>query len=143
MKDEFYLLQTIKGLRNACAHNNCIMNDLVSGSSMHKVSNSVSRAVGGVKGIGRGMRQSKLNNERIQQITTTLYMHSLVASEGVRFHRAISLSEFNQRMNKHSGYYSGNCQIVSFFDYLSKLIEAWFPLPTTGSKTYPPNDAKA
>lgn len=143
MKDEFYLLQTVKGLRNACAQNNCIMNDLVSGSPTHKVSNSVSRAVGGVKGVGKGMRQSKLNNERIQQITTTLYMHSLIASEGVRSHRAVSLAEFKERMNKHSEYYSGNCQIVSFFDYLSKLIEAWFPLQEMGSETHPSNGETA
>lgn len=126
MKNDFYLLQTVKSLRNACAHNNCILNDLVSGSPMYKARNSVSQALGKVSGIGESMRKSKMRNDRIQQITTTMYMHRQLASEGVHIHRAESLQIFKERMNKNHNYYIGNYQVLSTFDFISKVIDGWF-----------------
>lgn len=126
MLDEFYLLQSVKCLRNACAHNNCILNDMSSGKPMFKARNAVSVAIGGVPSIGRGQRRSKLSNDRLQQVATTLYVHSRVASEGVHDGRAISLGVFSQRMLKHIDYYKGNDQITSGFDFLAKLISSWF-----------------
>lgn len=131
LRDEFYLLQTVKSLRNACAHNNCILNNVVSGKPMYAPQNAVSKAVGSVPGIGAGMRKAKLGNDRTQQIATTMYMHKELVSEGVRSHRAEKLAVFKQRMNKHLDYYKGNCQVLSCFDFISKLIDAWYPPPLT------------
>lgn len=128
LRDEFYLLQSVKSLRNACAHNNCILNDLVAGNPMYKPCHAVTQELGKVPGIGSEMRRSKMSNDRLQQITTVLYTHRLVASDGVSRHRAQSLSVFLDRMNRHPEYYAGNCQVLSSFDYLTKVIHAWFPL---------------
>lgn len=126
MRDYFYLLQSVKTLRNACAHNNCILNDLVSGTPMHKARYSVTRALGLVPGVSVAMRKSKMNNDRMQEITTALYVHHTVASDGVRAHRGESLMAFKTRMNRHLDYYQGNCQVLSSFDFLSKVIDAWY-----------------
>lgn len=117
MLDEFYLLQGVKSLRNACAHNNCVINDMSSGIPMHSPRNALSKAIGNVNGIGRAQRKSKLSNDRFQQIATALYMHKLLASEGVHEHRAESLAVFVERMNKHVDYYEGNDQVTSGFDF--------------------------
>lgn len=126
MKNDFYLLQSVKSLRNACAHNNCILNDLSSGEPMYKVNNRVSQALGGIEGIGEDMRKSKMRNDRIQQVTTTLYLHSRVASSGVRSHRAKSLAAFKVRMNKNVDYYEGTFQVLSCFDFFGRVMDAWF-----------------
>ena len=76
-------------------------------------------------------RAAKLGNDRTQQIATTMYMHKEFASDGVRSHRAEKLAVFKQRMNKHLDYYKGNCQVLSCFDSISKLIDAWYPPPLT------------
>lgn len=128
MLDDFYLLQSVKGLRNACAHNNCILNNLVAGSPTHRVQHMVSKAVSAVSGVSSTMRKSRLSNDRLQQIITSLYVHTTVASNGVKDHRAGSLSVFSQRMNKHIDYYEGNYQVISSFDFLSKVIDAWYPV---------------
>lgn len=127
---DYYLLQSVKALRNACAHNNCILNNLVSGKPMHKAQHEVTRALGGVPGVSAGMRRSKMRNDRTQQIATTLYAHRQFASAGVKRHRAQSLSEFVKRMNRNLSYYEGNCQVASSFDFLTKVIGAWFPVQT-------------
>lgn len=126
MLDEFYLLQGVKSLRNACAHNNCILNEMGGGMAMYKPRHSVSVAIGQIASIGRDQRRSKLNNDRMQQIATTLYFHKVIASEGVHKNRARSLHEFVARMNKHIGYYKGNDQITSGFDFITKLVWEWF-----------------
>lgn len=126
MLDEFYLLQSVKSLRNACAHNNCILNDMSSGKPMHKPRYALLQAMGDVEGVGQGQRRSRLNNDRLQQIATSLYLHHKLASEGVQWHRAISLTTFVKRMNKHIDYYKGNDQITSSFDFIAKLVRAWF-----------------
>lgn len=128
MQDEFYLLQSVKSLRNACAHNNCILNDMSSCKKpKHQARFIVSKAVGCIPGIGSDQRKSRLSNERLQQIATTLYLHKSIASEGVRRHRAVNLSSFVDRMNKHIDYYKGNYQISSSFSFLTTIINAWFP----------------
>ena len=35
---------------------------------------------------------------------------------------------FVQRMNKHVDYYRGNLQVSTGFDFLTKVISAWFPV---------------
>lgn len=126
MQDCFYLLQSVKTLRNACAHNNCILNDLVSGTPMHKARFAVTRALGSVPGVSATMRKTKMNNDRMQEIATALYVHHTISSDGVRRHRGESLLAFKSRMNRHLDYYEGNCQVRSSFDFLSKMIDAWY-----------------
>lgn len=44
--DRFYLLQSVKGLRNACAHNSCIINDMKAGGATHRARVAVTRGLG-------------------------------------------------------------------------------------------------
>lgn len=126
MRDQFYLLQSVKSLRNACAHNNCIINDLRPGTSKYAPRFAVSSALGKIPGIGSGQRRTKMSNDRIQQIVTTLYVHSRIASPGVHRHRAATLHQLVERMNRENEYYSGNLQIRTTFEFLSKVIADWF-----------------
>lgn len=129
MLDEFYLLQSVRALRNACAHNNCVLNEMGGRTSKFKARSAVSRAIGEVKGIGQSQRKSKLSNDRMQQIATTLYMHRELASKGVHESRAESLARFVERMNRHSEYYKGNSLVISGFDFITKLVDGWFGDP--------------
>lgn len=126
MLDDFYILQNVKCLRNACAHNNCILNDMSSGIPMYKPRAAVSSAIGQIDSIGRSLRRSKLSNDRLQQVATTLFMHQRFASSGVCENRGQSLQVFVDRMFKHIDYYCGNEQICSAFEFIAKLIAAWF-----------------
>lgn len=94
---------------------------------MYKARYAVTRALGSVPGVSAAMRKSRMNNDRMQEIATALYVHHIVASEGVKTHRGESLRQFKERMNRHVDYYQGNYQILSSFDFLGKVISAWYP----------------
>lgn len=128
MIDEFYLLQSVRGLRNACAHNNCIINNMKAGTAQYRPRIAVSQALSTIPGIGPGQRRAKLSNDRIQQIVTTLHLHRQLASSGVIEHRAEALGKFSTRMSQNLEFYSGNLQIKTGFEFLGKVIEAWYPL---------------
>ena len=130
MLDDFYLLQSVKGMRNACAHNNCVINDMTAGKPRHKARFAVTKALGKVAGIGADQRKSKMSNERFQQIVTTLYMHKRLASAGVHEHTCVALDNFVRRMNRNLDYYAGNLQVISGFEFLTKVICDWFPVET-------------
>ena len=128
MLNEFYIFQAVKSLRNACAHNNCVLNNLSSGKPIYQPRHDVMQELSGISGIGPGQRRSKMSNDRMQQIVTTLYAHRKLASKGVSEHRADSLAVFVGRMNRHVDYYRGNLQVSTGFEFLAKVIDAWFPV---------------
>lgn len=130
MREDYYMLHDVKGLRNGCAHNNCIINDMGAGTPRHRANNQVSRGLGAI-GVGQAMRRTKLSNERFIQIATTLFVHQRVASPGVREKRGARLREVVQRMNRNRHYYT---QLVSPADsgltFIAKMVDGWYPAPT-------------
>ena len=126
MQYNYYLLQKVKSMRNACAHNNCILNNLAAGTSKHRTPYELTREIGKIEGLGKDARRSRLSNDRLQEIAATLYRHKEVVSRGVYEHRAEELAGFKARMVKNLDYYAGNLQVASSFDFLGKLISAWY-----------------
>lgn len=128
LRDRFYLLQSVKGLRNACAHNNCIINDMKAGSSSHRARNAVNKALSEI-GVGKAARKTKMQNERFQQIATTLYLHSHIASRGVIRHRAERLEELVNRMTRHDDYYAPGSLVSTGFAFIEAMIGGWYLRP--------------
>jgi len=120
-----YELQAMKGLRNACAHNNRIINDLKSGKPRYNVSYDVRNVVTGLKFQDVNVK-AKLSNERLQHIATTLYLHSTMASTGVRTNKGKQLRRLVERMYRNEIYYLRNDQIRTGFAFISGLINGWF-----------------
>jgi hypothetical protein len=132
MLSRYYLLMEVKNFRNACAHNNCVLNDLGTAGGARTSGRTVTQALALVPGIGKSQRRLKMRNKRLAQIVTTLFMHRALASEGVKEHTAKSLSAFLARMNKHLEYYKGVDSVASTFTFLTKVVLAWYPLGETG-----------
>ena len=125
LRDEFYLLQSVKSIRNACAHNNCILNNMTNGTSMFNAQPAVTQALGDI-GVSLSQRRSKMRIDIFQQIATTFFMHQKLSSSGIKEHRTESLLKFEKRMNKRSDYYKDNYQVTSGFSFISQLIHGWY-----------------
>ena len=124
MKDEFYLLKTIKELRNAAAHSNCIIHDMGNKDSKYNANYSMLRSL---KGISKSTRDSQLGNERMRQMITLLYTHTvLVASEGVHIHASNNLHDLIERMFRHVDYYADNENILKAFEFFKKCVDIFF-----------------
>lgn len=125
LKDESYLLKTIKELRNAAAHSNCIIHDMGTKDQKHKPNFSVLRAL---DSIPKATRDSQLGNERMRQMVTLLYTHSIfVTSSGVRDRTKQQLMELTRRMNEHIDFYNDNLNILKAFDFFEKVVDILFP----------------
>ncbi|WP_454949708.1 Abi family protein [Dialister invisus] len=127
MRKVGFLLKKVKTVRNAAAHNNCIINELKKKDNTHKPSKCLQNALTGI-GISRNTQRKKLANEPIEQILTCFYSYKLlVASPGMQKHMAYILDEFKTRLYREFTY-ADNLLIKSTFDLLTKIIEVWFPL---------------
>ena len=126
MLNEYYLLQSVRGLRNACAHNNCIINDMKAHPDCKRANNTILRELSS-SGIRGKTRQTKMRNERFKQIATTLYLHQKLSTAGVRDSRGKSLRCLSDRMDKHADYYVKNDIVRTGFAFIKKMIEGWYP----------------
>lgn len=119
-----YLMRVVKDLRNACAHNNCIINDLR--APLNKAPNQEIQQVVAKLGISKEVRERHLKRVAMYQIITTLYTHKeIVISPGVHKNIALKLRDLNDRFYRDRDY-SKNGIIKSSFNLLSKMFDNWF-----------------
>lgn len=124
MKDDFYLLQTIKELRNAAAHSNCIIINMGAKNAKRKTNYNVLRSL---KGISKSTNDNQLQNESMRQIITLLYTHKhLVTSNGVHNHTKVILQELCDRMFKNIDFYKNNSNITKSFEYFRNCVDILF-----------------
>lgn len=126
MIDEAYLLKNIRELRNACAHNNCILNDLKAETTKHKTNYKILSEIANI-GISKKIRDNKMSNARIQQIVTLLYLNKkMTTSKGVQKHQVESLQDLKNRIEYHIDYYKTNDLVYTNLKFLNKIIDNWY-----------------
>lgn len=121
-----YMLMTVNNLRNAVAHNNCLINYLYSNKpdSVYNFAPDLDvLKFLGAAGVSKDMRRNKMKNPRINQITTTLYVfNELVSSSKVKIHRYKELNDLViHRMPKNKDYYINNSLIRSAYDFTLRI----------------------
>jgi len=119
-----FILREVNKLRNAVAHNSCVLCELDKKDNMHRVDTLVINYLKDC-GIGKENRNTKLSNSRIRQITYTLYMFNIiVSSEGVKNNVKHDITKlFYGRIILNSKYYNNNGLLKSIYNYFDKIIE--------------------
>ena len=126
MLNESYLLKNVRELRNACAHNNCILNNLRQGTAKPQADYGMLREISKI-GISNGALGKKMSNARIQQIVTLLYLNKkITTSEGVLKYQKEMLQELKNRIERNIQYYSNNTLIKSNLNFLIRIIDTWY-----------------
>jgi len=130
LEEDYQMLREMRQIRNASAHNACIINDLnpeeICGVDRHILSQPIYKL-----GILRSFSDEKLSNVRIRQIVTLLYAHKMmVTTPGVHDAQSRALNKLVERMFRDIGNYKENELITSSFEFLKTLVGAWFPLST-------------
>ena len=121
---DYMLMRDIREIRNASAHNNCILYDMRPGKCKHHPNYHM---VSALNNIPKATRNKKFSNERTLQLCTLFYAHSLlVTSSGVHDRVCKSLDELIKRMNLHSNYYQKSPLISSTFSFIEKAAEIFF-----------------
>ena len=125
-EDIGFLLTTVNKLRNAVAHNNCVINHLFSsvGREQHEPSRKVMKYLSNI-GINSKMRSAKMSNPRIRQIVSTIYVFDkIVSSASIKSNRYKELYELtHNRMKRNKDYYVGNNTITSSYDFFVLIVD--------------------
>ena len=120
-----FILREINKLRNAVAHNSCVLSELDKKDNNHKADTLVINYLKEC-GIGKESRNNKLSNSRIRQITYTLYMFNIiVSSDGVKNNVKHDITKlFYGRIILNQKYYNNNELLKSIYSYFDKIIES-------------------
>ena len=123
-KKYIFILREINKLRNAVAHNSCVLSELDKKDNHHSADTLVINYLKKC-GIGKENRMNKLRNSRIRQITYTLYMfNEIVSSIGVKNNVKHEVSKlFYGRIILNRKYYNNNELLKSIYEYFDKIIE--------------------
>lgn len=121
---DVYILRDIVKLRNAVAHNSCILSDLVSKTNNYPVPYKVANYLKDC-GVVKETRNKKMSNSRIRQITYTLYMfNEIVTSDGIKENVRKDINElFYERIIYHKEYYTNNELLKSVYSFFDKIIQ--------------------
>ena len=121
------LLNSIKSIRNACAHNNCILHDL-SGNKCHPL--SFVRTFVSKKGCTKSMIQSRLKCRTLHEFACVLYLankrygNSTFLPKDILHH---DLKEIQgvlvQFEHKYLCMFQKNDIILSSFQFLKKIVD--------------------
>lgn len=78
--------------------------------------------------ISRDVRQRKMSNDRIRQITTLLYCYKhYVGSKDLIKYRSRNLREiFFRRFDEHGDYYKSSEPILTSFAFFKKVVDKWY-----------------
>ncbi len=119
-----FILREVNKLRNAVAHNSCVLSELNKKDNNFRPDTLVINYLKNC-GIGKENRNNKLKNSRIRQITYTLYLFNIiVSSEGVKNNVKHEISKlFYRRIILNRKYYNNNGLLKSIYEYFDKIIE--------------------
>ena len=133
---DVYILRDIVKLRNAVAHNSCILSDLGNKDNNYPVSYKIINFLESCD-VGKEMRIKKLSNSRIKQITYVLYMfNEIVTSDGIKENVINEINDlFYNRIIYHKEYYNNNELLKSVYSYFEKIIEKFYKRNTGNSLT--------
>lgn len=117
------LLYSIRDLRNATAHSNCLINKLQKGTN--KPSVKIVKFVSNIEGIGASMRKNKLSNKFLYDFVSLLYVYrEFINVDIVRERRFKQLQEFtNNRALKNENYFCKNECIKTAYVFIQKIID--------------------
>ena len=129
MKKMRYLIFDIGNLRNAVAHNSCMINDVLGiqeAGRKKRVDQDVLKNLGKA-GISKNVRSKMMCRERVKQLIYCLYAYGFHICPGdtVKGEIAGRWMEFKYRMTKNA-YYPEDSPMFSFMNFFGKVIDGWF-----------------
>lgn len=122
------LLIPAKGIRNAAAHNNCILNSLqrpYSASRTATITNQIDSFVSRIPELKKSKsRKTKLANPVIHDFVALLYLFDKVctspSTKAYTYGNLYSL--FSERFLRHADYFTSNASIVSSYEFVRKIV---------------------
>lgn len=115
------VLNLVRSLRNAAAHNNCILSDLNSKTTVS--TQVIIDFVKNIEGITKSSRRKKLSSRAVLEFVALIYVYDKFVTGKVRKHRLQELNLFiNKRMIEKSGFFRENDLISSTYKFIHHIV---------------------
>lgn len=121
----------VKFLRNAAAHNNCLINNLSDNSGNSFTQNrDANNFISKIEGISSKTKIKKMGNRFIHDFVVMLYcFNSIVSSKGVKKHQMLKLKRLiDERFVEHKEYFSSNMLLCSNYEFVQKIVDKFAQL---------------
>lgn len=115
------VLNLVRSLRNAAAHNNCILSDLNSNTSVPP--QSIIKFVKNIGNITKSTRRKKLSSRAVLEFIALIYVYNNIVTGKVKKHRFKELDILiNKRMIEKSGFFKENDLINSTYKFIHHIV---------------------
>ena len=119
------LMNTVRDVRNAAAHSNCLLNKMTEKiDSTKQVNNEISSFIIGMKNISKTSRVNNLSYKFTNSFVTVLYVYDSLMNEIPKTKRYKEIQEFmNGRVVKNKQFFQSNSKIVGVYNFHKKVID--------------------
>lgn len=120
--DLISILGSVKSIRNAAAHNNCIIHNLRRGNT--KPSSRISAFIAQIDTISKSERLRKLSIRPLYEFISLLYLYNAIIPVHIKENTFIELDALvNERMLKHESYFTNQQIITASYNFLKKVVD--------------------
>jgi len=122
-------LWSVKFLRNAAAHNNCLLNSIVTPYSIKiKPNKDINTFIGKIPGMSGTSINNKMANPVIRDFIVTLFVYyNVVTSPKVKKHAMQDLkSLMEDRFTRHKDYFAKNDGLVSYYKFVKIIVDYFY-----------------
>lgn len=118
-------MNTVRDLRNAAAHSNCILNKITERIDATKqVDSELSNFIKSMRDISKTSRVNNLNYKFANNFITLLYVYNSLMVENARRKRYKQIQDFmNDRVIRNANYFSSNTKIVGAYKFHKKVVD--------------------
>lgn len=119
-------MNTVRDIRNASAHSNCLINKLYEElPSTQQPDAEITEYIKRVKNISSDARAKNLNYRVVYDFVTLLFVYDQIVPDGrAKNERNKELQNLvNVRMKKHRDYFISNTKITGIYNFLKKIVD--------------------
>ena len=120
------ILSSVKSLRNGCAHNNCMLNNIANGQSQPSL--LISKQVGNIPSITGSLRRKYLSYRIVLEFVSLLYAYKF-STQSNNGHKSLNscMELLLKRMPLHKEYFKNNLLITGTYSFILAVAQYLFP----------------
>lgn len=119
------LMNTVRDMRNASAHSNCMLNKMTERiDSTKQVNSDISNFIKGMSNISKTSRVNNLNYKFTNNFITLLYVYDNLMPDISKKKRYKGLQEFlDNRVVRNKQFFKSNSKLVGVYHFHKKVID--------------------
>lgn len=116
------ILSCVKSIRNACAHNNCILNNLSDKST--KPISAIRTFSTSIRNISKNSAENNLHRRVLHEYASVIYAAYTCVPPDILHHNLKELQkDLNKFESKYLSLFQKNDLILSSFQFMKKMID--------------------